>query len=50
LRLGKKVDVMINKIEERLKLIEAEIDDQSTEPRLDADGCVIIFFLPLVLP
>ncbi|KAJ7375252.1 letm1 and EF-hand domain-containing protein 1, mitochondrial [Desmophyllum pertusum] len=32
-RLGKKVDVMINKIEDRLKLIETEI-----EQPLDADG------------
>ena len=33
---------MINKIEERLKLIETEIDDQSTENLLDADGWVLI--------
>ena len=37
-RLGKKVDVMINKIEERLKLIETDIDSQETEGQLDADG------------
>lgn len=37
-RLGKKVDVMINKIEERLKLIETDIDDQPTQHQLDADG------------
>lgn len=39
-RLGRKVDLMINKIEERLKLIEAEIDNQSVEQTLlvDVDG------------
>lgn len=29
---------MINKIEDRLKLIELEIDDQSSDLQLDADG------------
>ena len=39
-RLGRKVDVMISKIEERLKHIEAEIDAQQSveHPALDADG------------
>jgi len=37
-RLGRKVDLMINKIEDRLRLLEAEIDGQSSEHRLDADG------------
>ena len=45
-RLGKKVDVMINKIEERLKLIETDIDDQPTQHQLDADGCVMTFVVP----
>lgn len=36
-RLGKKVDSMINKIEERLKLIETEIDGELSQ-HLDADG------------
>ena len=50
-RLGKKVDSMINKIEERLKLIETEIDGELSQ-HLDADGSVILFFwllLPLAL-
>ena len=37
-RLGRKVDLMINKIEDRLRLLEAEIDEQSSGHRLDADG------------
>ena len=37
-RLGRKVDMMINKIEDRLRLLEAEIDEQPSENRLDADG------------
>ena len=37
-RLGRKVDLMINKIEDRLRLLEAEIDKQPSEDRLDADG------------
>lgn len=37
-RLGRKVDLMINKIEDRLRQLEAEIDDQRSEHQLDADG------------
>lgn len=36
---------MINKIEERLKLIETDIDDQPTQHQLDADGCVMTPFV-----
>ncbi|XP_020627164.1 LETM1 and EF-hand domain-containing protein 1, mitochondrial-like isoform X1 [Orbicella faveolata] len=37
-RLGRKVDLMINKIEDRLRLLETEIDEQPSEHQLDADG------------
>lgn len=37
-RLGRKVDLMINRIEHRLRLLETEIDGQPPEHRLDADG------------
>lgn len=37
-RLGRKVDLMINRIEHRLRLLETEIDGQPSEHRLDADG------------
>lgn len=37
-RLGRKVDLMINKIEDRLRLLEAEIDERPSEHQLDADG------------
>ena len=36
---------MINKIENRLKLIELEIDDQSSDLQLDADGYDTDLFL-----
>lgn len=36
---------MINKIEDRLKLIELEIDDQSSDLQLDADGYDTDLFL-----
>jgi len=37
-RLGRKVDMMISKIEDRLRLLEVEIGEQPAEHRLDADG------------
>ena len=47
-RLGKKVDDMINKIEERLKLIDSEINDESPQNMIDADGYVIFFLSHLL--